>query len=81
MIDTDRLDINDFDSREFAAAIDDFEGELQAAANWIDDAFGEIEAEVSRLAPTRLAAALCALALQAPTQLASVFGRTPVEGA
>lgn len=51
MIDADRLDFTDLEGTEFAAAIDDIESELQAAANWIDDAFGEIEAEASRLAP------------------------------
>lgn len=58
MIDANRLDYSDFEGSEFAAAMADIEGEVQAAVDWVEDAFGEIEAEASRLAPVRAVKAI-----------------------
>jgi hypothetical protein len=53
MVDADRLNANDLDGHDFSAAMEALEGELNAAVDWVDDAFGEIEREAGRLAPVR----------------------------
>lgn len=58
MINANRLDYTDFEGSEFAAAMADIEGEVQAAVDWVEDAFGGIEAEASQLAPVRAANAM-----------------------
>ena len=51
MIESQTLELADFDQPEMAG----FQGELNAAVDWVDDAFGEIEAEAQRFAAVRVA--------------------------
>lgn len=56
-VNANSLDFGELEHLELTAALDDLEGEVQAAVDWMDDAFGEIEAELGRLAPIRAAKA------------------------
>lgn len=50
MTDAKALELADFDQPEFIP----FEGELSAAVDWVDDAFGEIEADAKKFAAGRV---------------------------
>ena len=52
MIESNTLEIADFDIVEVAG----YQGELSASVDWVDDAFGEIEAEAHRFAAVRVMA-------------------------
>ena len=45
------LNAGEIEGSEFAELMDDLRGEMQIAVDWIDGAFGEIEAEAVRLGP------------------------------
>lgn len=47
------LDAIDLHGNDFVDLMDEIRGEMQIAVDWIDGAFGEIEAEASKFAPIR----------------------------
>ncbi len=47
------LDAVDLHGNDFVDLMDELCGEMQIAVDWIDGAFGEIEAEAAKFAPIR----------------------------
>lgn len=50
MVESQMFELNELEANE----VSDFAGELSAAVNWVDEAFGEIEAEAKQFAPFRV---------------------------